>query len=270
MALVGKPQGYSFERKRPNGIVLEITGNPMPDGGFVTTYRDITERHRAREALRSTEESLRERIHELEKTRERSEAQRLQLSQLAQTLARAKEEAETASRTKSEFLANMSHELRTPLNAIIGFSDVMRRGIFGPLGERYRGYADDIHDSGAHLLEIISDILDLSKIEAGRLTLLEEEVDVSQVVVACQRVVRERAEQGGVLLRVDLDAFVALPFLLVDQIKLKQVLLNLLSNALKFTPRGGEVDLGARIEPPGSEQAGDLLIMVRDTGIGMT
>jgi signal transduction histidine kinase len=244
IAMARRGELQDFDRVRPNGVVLEIRNRPMPGGGFVTTFRDITERQHARE---------------------RAEAQRRELSQLAETLARAKEEAEAASRTKSEFLANMSHELRTPLNAIIGFSDVMRRGIFGPLDARYRGYADDIYDSGAHLLEIISDILDLSKIEAGRLALAEEEVDVIRVVAACQRLVRERAEQTGIALRVDLDGFARLPRLLIDQIKLKQILLNLLSNALKFTPRAGRVTLAGRID-----DSGDFVIEVSDTGIGMT
>src|SRR6185437_1442101 len=146
-----------------------------------------------------------------------------ELSHLAETLVRAKEEAETASRTKSEFLANMSHELRTPLNAIIGFSDVMQRGIFGPLGERYRGYARDIHESGTHLLDVITDILDLSKIEAGRLTLLEEEVELTAIFASCERLVRERADKGGVKLAVDLKSFKVLPLLVADQIKIKQI-----------------------------------------------
>jgi signal transduction histidine kinase len=141
----------------------------------------------------------------------------------------------------------------------------MRRGIFGPLGERYGSYAEDIYDSGRHLLEIISDILDLSKIEAGRLTLLEEEVEIAKVVSTCERLVRERAEQGGVRLVVDAAGFAALPRYLVDAVKLKQILLNLLSNSLKFTPRGGEVGIAGWVDP-----AGALLIEVRDTGIGMT
>jgi signal transduction histidine kinase len=259
------PHQRIFERTLPNGTALEVRNNPMPDGGVVTIYTDITERQRAREALRASEERLRERVQELESTRERLEAQRRELSAVARTLAHAKEEAEAANRTKSEFLANMSHELRTPLNAIIGFSDIMRSGIFGPLDERYRGYAQDIHDSGSHLLEIITDILDLSKIEAGHLALLEEEVDLAQVLEGCERLVRERADKGGVRLSIDVAGLASLPVLLGDQIKIKQILLNLLSNAVKFTRRGGRVDVSTRVEP-----MGELVIEVADTGIGMT
>src|SRR5262249_34917930 len=122
-----------------------------------------------------------------------------------------------------------------------------------------------IHDSGAHLLEIISDILDLSKIEAGRLTLHEEGVEVSRVVVACLRLVRERAEQGGGRLLVHRAALSGLPPLLGGQLKLKQILLNLLSNALKFTARGGQVELDGWTDPDGG-----VTMAVRDTGIGMT
>ncbi len=265
IAAMRMPGSHLFERTLPDGTTLEVRSNPMPDGGIVTIYTDITDRRRAREALRQSEESLRERIQELETTRERLEAQRRELSQLAETLVLAKEEAETASRTKSEFLANMSHELRTPLNAIIGFSDVMRRGIFGPVSERYRSYAQDIHDSGTHLLEIITDILDLSKVEAGRLTLHEEEVDLASVVVTCERLVRERADKGSVRLAIDLASFARLPCLRADQIKLKQILLNLLSNAVKFTPSGGRVTIAGRIDP-----GGPLVIAIDDTGIGMT
>jgi len=263
IARAGRP--YVEELARPNGVVLEMRTNPMPGGGFVTIYTDITERERARSSLRHSEERLLERVQELEATRERLEVQRRELSHLAETLVRAKEEAETASRTKSEFLANMSHELRTPLNAIIGFSDMMQRGIFGPLGERYRGYARDIYESGTHLLDVITDILDLSKIEAGRLTLLEEEIDLGAILASCERLVRERADKGGVRLVVDLKGFASLPLLLADQIKLKQILLNLLSNALKFTPRGGRVTVSGRLD------AGQALVVeVEDTGIGMT
>jgi PAS domain S-box-containing protein len=173
------------------------------------------------------------------------------------------EEAEVANRTKSEFLANMSHELRTPLNAIIGFSEVMTREVFGPLGgAQYKDYAASIQESGRHLLELINDILDVSKIESGQLTLTEEPLDLGEVIVASQRLVRERAERANVALETDLPD--DLPPILADQRRMKQVFLNLLTNAVKFTPPSGRITVTAR-----RTDDGGLMIRVTDTGIGM-
>lgn len=175
----------------------------------------------------------------------------------------AMEEAEVANRTKSEFLANMSHELRTPLNAVIGFSEVMTSEVFGPLGsDQYRDYALSIHDSGRHLLDLINDILDVSKIESGQLTLTEEDLDLSDILTASTRLVRERAAKAGVALRSDLPD--SLPILRADQRRMKQVFLNLLTNAVKFTPSGGHVTVSAQRTPDGG-----LIVRVIDTGIGM-
>jgi signal transduction histidine kinase len=179
-------------------------------------------------------------------------------------LRRAKEEAELASRAKSEFLANMSHELRTPLNAILGFSEIISSQLFGPLGNaRYIEYAGNIHDSAGHLLEIISDILDMSKIEAGQLHLHEELFAIDRAATGCVALIAERAERGGVTVRNHIGA--TLPELRADQRMFKQILLNLLSNAVKFTPPGGAVMLEGRVDP-----AGRLILTVRDTGIGMS
>ncbi len=171
--------------------------------------------------------------------------------------------AEAASRMKSQFLANMSHELRTPLNAIIGFSEVMAGEMLGPLGEpRYKGYARDIHESGRHLLDVINDILDMSRVEAGKMESRESAIDVESVVATALRFVAERGAAAG--LRVVTRVAPGLPFLFADERMVKQILLNLLSNAIKFTPAGGEVTVSAAVEA-----AGPLLLAVADTGIGI-
>ena len=178
-------------------------------------------------------------------------------------LRRANQEAMRANRSKTEVLANVSHELRTPLNAILGFSDILRRGVFGPLGSsRYESYATDIHQSGNHLLELINDILDISKIEARKANLDESEVALDEIARASHRIVVQRADAQGV--RVSFELSPGLPALYADQRAIKQILINLLTNAVKFTPAGGRITVRMATTPQD-----EVRLEVSDTGVGM-
>jgi PAS domain S-box-containing protein len=214
--------------------VISISGKPVfdPSGRFVGyrgTGRDITREVTAERALRE-----------------------------------AKTAAETANRAKSQFLANISHELRTPLNAILGFAEMLGKGLAGPVSERQREYADFIYQGGAHLLHVINDILDLVRVDAGRLELREEEgVDPRRIAESSLALVRERAANGAVSLSCDIEDGV--PLVTADPTRLAQILINLLSNAVKFTDPGGSVVLMVR-----RSAQGGLDFAVRDTGSGMT
>jgi two-component system, cell cycle sensor histidine kinase DivJ len=177
-------------------------------------------------------------------------------------LVRARDETLSASRAKTQFLANISHELRTPLNAMIGFSEILNRELFGAIGEaRYRDYARLIHESGEHLLNVVNDVLDLSKIEAGRFQIAKEPVDVAALVAVCCDIMRHAAEQRSLSLIVDMAS--DLPALAADKRACKQMLLNVIANAIKFTEPGGFVRVGARRE------SANIELSVADNGIGI-
>jgi signal transduction histidine kinase len=183
---------------------------------------------------------------------------------IVEDLKSSRDEAIAANHTRAMFVAGMSHELRTPLNAIIGFSEVLEMELFGPLGDqRNLEYIHDIRESGQHLLTMINDILDMSKIDAGKIELNEGTVDIVRVVAGCCRTMRQRAEDAGVDLIMDI-ADGRLLCIRADEVRLKQILFNLLSNAVKFTPSGGRIVVGA-----GATDAGEVAITVRDTGIGI-
>jgi signal transduction histidine kinase len=200
-------------------------------------------------------------VIELLKTFATQSALAIQNARLFREIADKSAQLEAASRHKSEFLANMSHELRTPLNAIIGFSEVLNERMFGELNEKQDEYLKDIYASGQHLLSLINDILDLSKIEAGRMELELAEFDLPSAIDNALILVRERATRRGITLGRTIDE--RLGTLQGDERKVKQVLLNLLSNALKFSPEGGRIDVSARA------QDGVAEIAVTDTGVGI-
>ena len=183
------------------------------------------------------------------------------LNRMSDELGRLYEQIEMANRHKSEFLANMSHELRTPLNAILGFSEVLNDGIYGELNPKQAEYLRDIHSSGLHLLSLINDVLDLAKVEAGRMELLIDVFDVPSAIERAVTLVKERATRHGIQLALELDEL--LGEFTGDERKFKQILLNLLSNAVKFTPEGGRVTVSAKATDDG------LQVSVRDTGIGI-
>ncbi len=253
--------GNTFEVQLGDGRWLQINERRTKDGGFVSIGTDITPLKKHEEKLMDSERELMNTVSDLRKSRATLEQQRQSLVDLAEKYSREKTRAEEANRSKSEFLANMSHELRTPLNAIICFSEVMEQQFFGPIGnDKYIDYARDIHRSGQYLLDVISDILDMSKIEAGRISLDYSDENIAGLVDDSLRIISPRAEEENVNLitKIPEDLRVA-----IDKRALKQVLINLLTNAVKFTPEGGKVTITA------AQHGTNVRISIADTGIGI-
>ncbi|MCG6856496.1 MAG: PAS-domain containing protein [Salaquimonas sp.] len=252
----------SMEAQLEDGRWLQINERPTKDGGFVSVGTDITTIKSHEKKLMESESRLMASVDDLRKSRQTLEMQAQQLAEMAEKYAVEKNRAEAANRTKSEFLANISHELRTPLNAIIGFSEIMRGSMFGPLGsEKYEEYCRDIHESGAFLLGVINDILDMSKIEAGRFLLDFEPFCLNDILDEALRIMAYEAQDrkieiaGEIADRIEMEA---------DRRAAKQILINLLSNAVKFSRDGGKVSLRART-------VGDnVLITIADQGIGIS
>ena len=263
MALAGAElgEGQTFEVQLEDGRWLQINERRTKDGGFVSVGTDITALKRNEEKLRESERELMNTVRDLQKSRLTLEQQSQRLADLAEKYSREKTRAEAANRSKSEFLANMSHELRTPLNAIIGFSEVMEQQIFGPITTpKYVDYARDIHRSGQYLLDVINDILDMSKIEAGRIKLEVARFDLVAMIEDALRMIAPRALEGGVKIARAVPASLDIT---ADRRALKQVLINILANGVKFTPEGGQVRVAVR------GLRGATEIAISDTGIGI-
>jgi two-component system cell cycle sensor histidine kinase PleC len=255
------PGARTFEAQLDDGSWLHISERRTKDGGYVSVGTDITRIKEHEQKLVDNDLRLRATVIDLKLSQTTLEQQALELVDLAQKYSDEKNRAEEANQTKSKFLANMSHELRTPLNAIIGFSEIMGSGMFGTLGsEKYQEYCQDILNSGHYLLEVINDILDMSKIEAGRMKLDMETLDLSKTLAESLRVVSGRAEDKHLVVDADIAANIPV---VADRRAIKQILINLLSNAVKFTPERGKVVVRSRVLHD------RIVLMIADTGIGI-
>jgi two-component system, cell cycle sensor histidine kinase PleC len=255
------PGARTFEAQIDDGSWLHISERRTKDGGYVSVGTDITRIKEHEQKLIDNDLRLRASVIDLKRSQTALERQAIELADLAEKYSEEKNRAEEANQTKSKFLANMSHELRTPLNAIIGFSEIMGSGMFGTLGsEKYEEYCHDILTSGRYLLEVINDILDMSKIEAGRMQLDMEPLDLSNTLAESMRVVSGRAEDKNLALDADIEGTLSV---VADRRAIKQIMVNLLSNAVKFTPDGGRVVVRSRMRKDA------IHLMIADTGIGI-
>ena len=257
-----EPRGArTFEAQLEDGRWMHISERRTKDGGYVSVGTDITKLKQHEQKLIEGEKRQRATIVDLRKSQQTLERQTAELADLAEKYAEEKTRAEEANAAKSKFLANMSHELRTPLNAIIGFSEIMESEMFGPLGaDKYIEYSRDIRESGEYLLDVINDILDMSKIEAGGIRLSPELVELDSLLADCIRVVSTRASEKRLAIMAEVETGIHLN---ADRRALKQIALNLLSNAVKFTPDGGAVTVQGRL------RGGAVIIGITDNGIGI-
>ncbi|VAV89552.1 Two-component sensor histidine kinase PleC, partial [hydrothermal vent metagenome] len=244
------PDSSAVEMELTDGRWLHLSERKTAEGGLVSIGTDITAIKMQESLLVKNEAELISTVSDLEISQNSYQQEKIR--------------AEEANRSKSEFLANMSHELRTPLNAINGFSEIMKKEMFGPLGDqRYLEYVGDILTSGQHLLNLINDILDMSKIESGKMTLNTEVLYFDEMIEQCLRLVQGKAIESAVQLNADVAE---LPDIEADPRAIKQILLNILSNAIKFTLPDGKIDLSAKADP----ETGGIVLQVIDTGIGIS
>ncbi|WP_273789180.1 PAS domain-containing sensor histidine kinase [Bartonella sp. ML70XJBT] len=248
-------------RQTADGCWLKINERRTQDGGLVCIGTDISELKQQQEKFEDSERRLFSFIQELKRTRGSAQQRATEVEKLNKSLKAEKERAESANKAKSEFLANMSHELRTPLNAILGFSDIMLQSTFGPLGsQRYKEYMHDIYNSGTHLLTLINDILDMSKIEAGRFTLDCKNTDLEPIISEAVRTLTPQAQEKNITVTTNITPELHAE---VDGRAMKQIFLNLISNAVKFTPSGGNIDVCA------FKKKDNLIFKITDTGVGI-
>jgi len=253
--------GRTVEARIEDGRWLQINERRTKDGGFVSVGTDITALKLHEAQLMENERKLTATVADLSRSRQQLEKQAQELVELADKYHREKEHAEELSRVKSEFMANVSHELRTPLNAIIGFSEMMQSGAFGPLGdEKYDEYCSDILESGRYLLAVISDILDMARLESGRITLETSEIELGALAQEIVLAMGCEAAEGKLKLSQEVEDGLTME---ADRKALRQAILNVVSNAIKFTPEGGQVRIVAR------RRGGDAVVTVEDTGIGI-
>jgi two-component system, cell cycle sensor histidine kinase PleC len=256
------PGARTFEAQLDDGSWLHISERRTKDGGYVSVGTDITRIKEHEQKLVDNDLRLRANVIDLQRSQAALERQAIELADLAEKYSQEKTRAEEANQTKSKFLANMSHELRTPLNAIIGFSEIMGSGMFGTLGsERYQEYCHDILTSGQYLLDVINDILDMSKIEAGRMKFDMEPLDLSKTLAESLRVVSGRAQDKSLVLDADIAGNIPV---VADRRATKQILVNLLSNAVKFTPEGGRITVRSHTFED------KIVLVIADTGIGIS